>query len=48
MAVSIGALKKVGSRAEINLTSNSVFRNLIYVGVIAAILWSAIGYAIAG
>ena len=48
MAVSTGALKNQSTRTEVNLTSNSVFRNLIYVGFVAVLLWSAIGYAIAG
>ena len=48
MAVFSGALKNQAPRIEVNITSNSIFHNLMYVAFVATILWSAIGYAIAG
>ena len=47
MAYSFGASsRRVSSTREVNLTSNSIFINLMFVGIAAGIVWTAIGYVI--
>ena len=47
MAYSSGAYNRSeSSPREVNLTSNSIFTNLLFVGLAAGIVWTAIGFVI--
>ena len=48
MAYSSSARKERGlSIPEVNITSTSIFHNLLFVAFAAIIMWSAIGFVIA-